>query len=290
MVNRSKRKINKFKVIICLVIIILLLTVTGFGRYIYNTIKDRYLASKSFYFTSNLLDYTNPKYSYSSWGGGSDTKFNLELYSYENELLKMEYDLKYELTCKVTSKNAKCRIDSESEGTTVNKTGIIPAVLNDTASNKVTHVINIIPTTELQLGDKVKLEVTAVTDDVYEKTISAEFTFIITAQESEYEIQDSVGSKYATLLIRNTTDSDSDVILEFDPSKINLDMNDDIYINKISIETKEISGHPFINKIRFNLPAESSRKIRFYKRDINQNYTYPNGSAKSIITCSRPTE
>ncbi len=289
MVRKSKKKLNKVKVIIFF-ILPLLVTVSVFGRYVYNTLKEKYVTSKAFYFTSNLLQTNNPKYNYASWGGGSITQFTVELYSYENELLKMEYDLNYTLTCESLSDKVTCSIDSNSASGPKEINGVIPAVLNDTASNKMVHVIYVIPNTDLELGEKVSVKVTAVTNDVYEKSISAEFSFTITAQESEYEIEDSIGSKYATLLIRNTTNSNSDVILQFDPKVISLDMNDDIYINRISVETVPINGSPFINSIRFNLQAESSRRIKFYKKDSNKNYTYPNGNAKSIITCLRPTE
>ncbi len=97
--RKEKRKINKVKIVILFFVVFLLMTITVFGRYIYNSIRDRYLTSRSFYFTSNLLTINKPTYDYSNWGGRDTTEINLDLYSYENELLKMDYDLEYSLSC-----------------------------------------------------------------------------------------------------------------------------------------------------------------------------------------------
>jgi hypothetical protein len=39
----------------------LLMQLTGFSRFIYNNFKDRFLSSRKFYFTSNLLDVNTRK-------------------------------------------------------------------------------------------------------------------------------------------------------------------------------------------------------------------------------------
>ncbi len=295
--KKDKKKINKFKVIIFILIVFLFFTITVFGRYIYNNIRDRYLASKSFYFTSNLLT-TNSKeeYRYSNWGGSGDTEIPIELYSYDNELLRMEYDLSYNITCEVIKgkdKGITCFVDQK--GFTA-QDGII-AVEN---GNKSVHRIIVVPPTSgLDIDDQVSIKVTATTDDVYSKTISATFTFVITAQEAEYEIEDVAGDSSLTLLLRNATASGSDITLEFDPKVIRLDMNDEIYVTNESIETETISEEmtvngetftntaKFVKKITFKLNAESSRNIIFYKMDPKQDYTYPNGHTESVIKCTR---
>ena len=61
---KKHKKINKVKVAITIFIIVLLISMSVFGRYIYNTTREAYFTSKKFYFTSNLLTLDNQKYTY----------------------------------------------------------------------------------------------------------------------------------------------------------------------------------------------------------------------------------
>ncbi len=139
----------------------------------------------------------------------------------------------------------------------------------------------------LEEGDVVQILVTARSNDVYDKEISAIFKYTITAQETEFEIKDRTNERYATLILKNTSIADSDVTLEFDPEVLRLDLTDDIYTNRKSMETTTIGEGEFLSKITFVMKGESSKNIRFYKTDITKNYTYPNGNAKSPITFTK---
>ena len=52
---KEKRKLNKLKVSIVIIFLILTIAITVFGRYIYNTAREAYFASKQFYFSSDIL-------------------------------------------------------------------------------------------------------------------------------------------------------------------------------------------------------------------------------------------
>lgn len=65
-----------------------------------------------------------------------------------------------------------------------------------------------------------------------------------------------------------------------------LDLNDEIYVNKISAETTTINGNEYVNKIVFNLDKESAKNIKFYKVDMSRDYTYPSGDTTSAINIS----
>ena len=94
--SNTTRKLNKFKVTVAIVIIVLfVLTVTGFGRFLYNSVRDRYLASKNFYFTSNLLTDSNKEYEYENWDGYGIYKIEIDLYSKGNDL-QVPKELNYE--------------------------------------------------------------------------------------------------------------------------------------------------------------------------------------------------
>lgn len=96
---------------ILLISVILVITFSVFGRYIYYNMREAYFTSKAFYFTSDLLTIDNATYQYENWGGVDNYEINFDLYSYQNTLLRLDYDLEYALSCetpdtdKVTLRN-----------------------------------------------------------------------------------------------------------------------------------------------------------------------------------------
>lgn len=99
--NKTKRhrKLNKFKIATVIFILIIIVTLSVFGRYVYNGIREAYFTSRKFYFTSNLLTLNNPTYQYEDWGGVDTYNISFDLYSYANTLSRMEYDLDYSVSC-----------------------------------------------------------------------------------------------------------------------------------------------------------------------------------------------
>jgi len=75
------------------------------------------------------------------------------------------------------------------------------------------------------------------------------------------------------------------VILEFDPKKVLLDMTNEEYIKGFDIQTVNIDGINYIKGFKFKIDAISSANIKFYKVDINKDYTYQ-GEGESIIKIS----
>ncbi len=94
------RKFNRIRnSVIVFLVIILIVTCSVFGRYIYYQAREAYFTSKAFYFTSDLLTLDNATYQYENWGGVDTYEINFDLYSYENTLLRLDYDLEYQLSC-----------------------------------------------------------------------------------------------------------------------------------------------------------------------------------------------
>ena len=94
---RIRKKEKRIKKIVILCILLILISV--FGRYVYFQIREAYLTSKAFYFTSDLLTIDNAEYQYENWGGVDNYEINFDLYSYANTLLRLDYDLEYALSC-----------------------------------------------------------------------------------------------------------------------------------------------------------------------------------------------
>lgn len=106
---RKEKRIKK--ILLLFVVIVLVTTLSVFGRYVYYQLREAYFTSKAFYFTSDLLTADNATYQYENWGGVDTYEINFDLYSYQNTLLRLDYDLEYELACetpdtdKVTLRN-----------------------------------------------------------------------------------------------------------------------------------------------------------------------------------------
>ena len=269
--NRQK-KLNKLKVSIVIVLIVLLFTITVFGRYIYNNVKEAYLTAQQFYFSSDILTVNGSEYQYNNWGGIDVYPIEFDLYSYTNELSKLDYDLGYSVTCSTSDTDKiKLGINNKQDGAPTTVTGTIPA-----STNTSRVVVFVTPIAEIERNDSVKVQVSASTSVPYQKTISCEFTLKIETQgENTYSIEDVANRDYAILKLTNANDTATEVTLEFDPSKLRLDLNDEIYLNKKEIQTSTINGNIYVKKIVFNLEAETTKYVKFYKVDISQNYTYP---------------
>ena len=74
------------------------------------------------------------------------------------------------------------------------------------------------------------------------------------------------------------------ITLRFDPNVILLDMTSEFYQNAFDIETVQINNYEYIKAFSFKIDAMSSSNIKFYKKTVSNNYSYPNENANSIIT------
>lgn len=281
----KQKKLNKKKLIVVVLIIIFILSIPVFGRYIYHSIREAYLLSKQFYFTSDVLTTTGSNYTYTEWGGLDEYAIEFNLYSYNNELAKLDYDLEYTVTCEVitTDKITAVIDDGLTGSSTLN--GIIYGV-PPTGTNESSVRILVNPIVELNRGDIVKLRVTAKTEEPYKKQISCTYTLEV-AQETlnTFTIEDVENRDYAILKLINKYETATPVVLEFDPNELRLDLNDEIYRDNTNVETTTISGEgTFINKIEFTLEAEAAKYVKFYKVDKAQNYSYTGVEATSTIT------
>jgi len=75
-----KTKLNKKKIILIIVIMLIVITLPSFGRYVYDNIRDNYLKSRNFSFSSNLLTSAGENYKYANWSGVENYEIQLDLY------------------------------------------------------------------------------------------------------------------------------------------------------------------------------------------------------------------
>lgn len=293
MVKKEKRKLNKFKIgIVIFIFLVFILITSGFGRFVYNNFKDRYLTSKKFYFTSDLLKMNNEEYTYSNWDGLGIYKLDIDLYSKINNLLTLEEDLDYTIMVNFPD-NVNCAInttefvepeikengDKENLKKPISKTNTIQAQNSNT--DKVSIFIKAIDEeTVFYQGEEINIEVTAYTTEPYRKSLSASFKIRIA---TSYIIEDKINDKYAILTIRNSSNIAQDVTLRINPDFLYLDMNDDVFLYNKEYEIREETvedianfeyGH--IDKVVFEMPKESVKKIKLYKKDKESLVTLSN--------------
>lgn len=167
---------------------------------------------------------------------------------------------------------------NSADGPTTNK-GIIYA-----STNVERLKIVVTPTTQIQKGEVITVRIKASTQEPYRKEISCEISLRIQElTENSYVIKDEVNKNYAILELVNAENTAAQITLTFDPKELRLDLNDDIYVNKISEETSIVNGKNYVKKVVFNMDKESAKNIKFYKVDISQDYTYPKGGNSPAI-------
>ena len=305
--KKEKTKIkNKYTMLrlllVILIFIILAFMISAFGRYVTNSVNNFFMRSKEFYFNSDKLKENTAVYQVDNWSGIDDYTIVVNMNSRKNNLQATTYDIGYNITYSC-SDNAICELEKTS--------GTIPS---DTNSDS--FYLRITPNRQLEVGDKVEVEITASSTAQYKKTLKGKFTLVVGKERLSYEITDSVQSPYMQLRLTNTLtyyiveqafdsytvgqkiDSDtyralsdtnkakcysSIVTLSFDPTVVLIDTTNEIVENAITTTKTTINGKDYINSITIKIDAISSQDIRFYKLNIANDYTYPKGNNTSIV-------
>ena len=286
--NKKKNVIKSLKIAIIIIIILLFIGIPVFGRYIYNSIKDAYLDSKEFYFTSDTLTVNSPTYSLTNWGGNGEYNFEINIYSQKNILNRVKYDLNYTLTCEIkNSTKVRCTLNSTT-GTSTDSNGKFTTTRKISKNNNTDQIIlYVIPLEEITKQDEIEIKLTAKTSEPYAKEISATIKVSAGAISSEYVIKDNSNDRYAELVLVNSKEIATIIKLEFDPNIVRIDLNDELFnldnlvktlpSNSLIGWTRTLdSSGKYVKGVSFKLKGESSKKIKFYKADRRVDYTYPN--------------
>lgn len=302
--NSTYYRYTRKQILVLSVLVIFCLSlVTILARYVLKYANNFYTSTKEFYFESDKLKESNPTYRIEQWTGINSYSIPIKLSTAKNTLEKLSYNVDYQISYSCSS-NITCQL-SKTSGTIY------------TTNNLDTVTLRINPNTALNVGDQVTINVTASTTEPYSKTISAKFVFIIGNNEYSYKIEDAVGQIYCDLVITNTTNYY--IVLEafgsyavgdkvdiysysmldatekakckptkftqfgYDPQILSLDMANTT-VELFSQGTENQGSVTYVVGSKVGVKAESSARVRFYKKDPTQNYTYPINNNTSIIT------
>ena len=301
--KKLKIRNKKLKIVIILlgIAIILPLSIT-FTRYVYNFVKHYIIESNNFFFNSDKLSSNTELYRVNNWSGVSNFTIQFDLNNHKNNILTSDTDITYQLSA-TCSQDVLCNLSATS--------GTI--YVNEKTDN---IVLTVVPTRVFDTDEEVEVNVTASSTSPYEETLSAQFIIKVGKKGISYEITDSANNTYLNFVITNARDeykairpvgtyNTGDVVLtdvyrnltpaeqenfasalitlSFNPNVVILDTTSDI-MDSATFQYTTVNGVSYISELTFKVDSQSSTEIRFYKKDVTQNYTYPLVNQSSIIT------
>ncbi len=292
----------RYKILIGLLLLVVILPVgITFSRYVYDFISYYILESNDFFFNSDKLGEHNIVYGVENWGGVGTFEIEFELNNHKNNLLTSVSDINYELNV-THSEDVQTSIDL------VNGT-----ILTDEKTDSYKLVVT--PSRVFNTGETVRINIVAKSTSPYVKTLSATFNITVGRKGISYEIIDKANQPYLELVITSARDNykvnqafgsysvghilsyneykalsaadkakctSAVITLTFNPSVIVLDTTSEIVHNMDYNETT-VNSVDYVSTIEFPIEAMSSNKLRFYKANPANNYTYPYGTSTSII-------
>lgn len=299
------KKFGKKSYIVIGIIVIFGITFISYGRYIYNDIRDFYLASRSFYFNSDKLKVNRAIYQVDNWSAVDPYTIVINLNSSKNNLVHANSDIDYTVTY-ICSSNVLCSVNKAAS-----------TIYASRHSDSFTAVIT--PNSNFSDGDEAYMEIYVDSTYPYKKRLSGRFILKVGKVGLSYSIDDEVKRPYLNFNITNTFDyylvkeefdkyrvndridrgtymqlSDDDkrkctsalISLSFDPNDTILDMTSSAYLNAYNVSIVNIDGYDYVNGITFKMDSESSETVKFYKRDVTMDYSYPFVNDNSIINFS----
>ena len=303
------KKLKKVNILVALLVLLSFMLISTFGRFVYVEIRDNFFTSETFFFNSDKLTEEHAVFQIENYNGVDPYDIIINLNTLDNNLLKTNIDVDYEVTYSCSA-NANCSVTKE-EGTIY------------AGNNTDFFLATITPTTNLEDQDEIYIEVEVTSTSPYITTLSGEFTLRVGHFGLSHRIDDRYGDPYINLNVTNTLDfyrvlepfgsysegdyidietylslSDNDrdncysavVELNFDPEVLRLNMTSDIYFNALDYSIINIEGNDYINYISFKIDAITSERIKFYKVDANNNYSYPLYNLDSIVDVNYITE
>ncbi len=312
--TRLRRKNAGYKklllILIIIFIIMLMLTKVIFpatislSKYVYSVVRGAYLNSKDFYFTSNMMGKPGKDnlIETSDWDGMSNHNFDIVMYSKKNDFKKATANIKYKINIEATvwkdqgtGKEAvnvgnEVKLSSEDTGNTedeimkeneyikLHADKLIDTI--DKTINQDTIRINIEPKSKefFTENDYVEVKITANATEPYADKIEGTYRVKVKTRGLSYKIEDSKNSPYMNLILTNALTGENDkkkVELTFDTSKVVLDTTWNEYVKTYTDENY------FFNKIVVEINQLESKSIKFYKKDVSEDNSYPNANNTS---------
>ena len=295
------RKHRKFSTFVMSILVIFLILSVVFARYIYNIINNYILETKHMYFYSSVLDVNGRNFSIQNWDGFEPYHFTVDLRNYKNDDRRSDVDIPYTISITCDDTKVTC--------TTTKGSGAILAHTTDSDS----FIVDVVPKQGVTLteDDVIKVTTTVTTTSPYKKVIYGSYNIGIEKANFSYTIEDSAGSLYAKLILKNTlsvyevktaftqgghtynvgdkvnadvyetlTDANKAncfsaiVTIAFNPAQIRIDVTNKYYLNRLTNNgyTTTTDANGFINGFSFKMGPSSTSEVLFYKTDVSQNY------------------
>lgn len=310
---RIRRKNAGYKKIILLLIIVFILilmitkvifpTTVSLSRYVYSVVKGAYLNSKEFYFTSNRMTRKGDSvYEVKNWDGTRDCDFTVNMYSSKNSLKKSNVDITYKISIEVqayenigTDKYNKLgepvklgednKLFGQNDYIDVTLSAVESIIYK--SSNQDGFQVSIHPKNRIfKDNDYIEIKLTAKAISPYEDTITGIYRAYVGREGISIRIEDSENSPYMNVILTNAkANANSDEVvnidLEFNPEKIVLDTTLIEYMNEKALT----NSSNYFEKITIGIKPLESKFIKFYKKDITKDYSYPNEDNTIIVNC-----
>lgn len=293
-----------------------------FSRYVYSKVRNYYLSSKEFYFNSDKLSLEGAYFETDNWSGVDEYRVDINMNSKNNSLEVSKVDIYYniEYTYGVYHADGKAYTDKRPEELVdfyINKPsgGILVS-----AHNSDYFYFTILPKVTLEDDDYVLVTLSANSTTPYKQTISGTFKISIGNLGMKYQIEDTAYSPYLEVTVTNTLDyytvkkafgsyqindqisiakyleltaeekqncKSMSIQMEFDPNQVVIDTTSAMYLLAEDNDAQKIESIPpdnytYVDAISFDIEAEESKVVRFYKNIASNDYTYP-GDDEPIV-------
>lgn len=232
------------------------------AKYKMNLGEQREITSKNFYFSSNFLKADKVPPVYEIYGN----TVTFQVRNYVDDMRKNDSEIIY--TAKATAGNLK-----KADETVINADTELTLAGGAKNSDSITL------TYAFADGEEQKeITVTATSTGVYAKTLTATFIFL-KPEGLAYEIKDKVNRNYAEMYIYmgNTAQN---IILSWDNAELVIDETNDYVFGKIQNQTSPDESSVEID----NIPADTTVKIVFFKKNITADNTSPITNSNGTIT------
>lgn len=297
------KKNKKLFVLVIFILAFIFIPLTySLGRFTYVELRNFYLGTKSFYFNADKLSDRVMNYQIDNWSGVDSYPITIYMNSYKNNDVYADSDITYDISYEC-SNGIVCSSDKSTS-----------MISSQTHSDSFT--VTLTPNTTFNDGDTAWIKVTATATSPYTKTISGKIILKIGHMGLSYEIVDQANRTYFDVNITNTWDtykvneafsgytlgsemdlntylslSDIDkakcysvkITITFDPNIVILDMTTPAMLRAMSTGTTTIDDYSYINSVTFGMDALSSESVRFYKKNIQNDYSY-SGNGTPIVT------
>ena len=238
----KKRKIIA-GVAVLLAVALLLCVILSVAKYIIKKGQQSELTSQNFYFSSNFLksdEVPTEVPTYEIYGNTVTFRVRNYIDSFRVNATNINYTV-----------TADFGILNKTEGTLAENT-------SDSQEVKLTYDF-------LNDEDQKEVTVTATGTGNFTKTLSAKFIFI-KYDGLKYEIKDQADRDYAELYIY-TGNTASDVTIAWDKAELLIDETNDYIFGNTTLNAE-------INSVTIrDIPADTTVKIVFFKKNIAQDYT-----------------